>query len=204
MVVNKIFYNILISIISIGLFSSCSYDNNQLPQKHSKSIIVKGNSTINVKADTTILELDVNTIVKNIIDIQPKNNKIINNIVDALVKLGIDKKDIYTYSLTIFENYNDKSKDLYKISDYDIYTTISIRVKDIKKINEILTEARNKAKKFDAEILDVTKKLTVSDYDKYYKEALKKAIEDGNNKAKDLAKSLGVDLGTAVKITFEY
>ena len=176
----KIFYSILTFVISIGLFSSCSYNNNQLPQKHSKYIMVKGNAVINVKPDTAILDLNIETTGKDIKTIQLKNNKIMDNIVEIIEKLGVDKKDIY------ISNYN------FNTIFYTLNTEISIKVRDINKIGEIITKAG-------ADTYNEIE-FTVNDYDKYYKEALKKAIEDGNNKAKEISKNLGVDLGTVVKI----
>ena len=195
MVVNKIFYNILLFIIFIGLFSSCSYNNNQLAQKHSKYIMVKGNSIINVKPDMAILDLTIETTGKDIKTIQLKNNKSMDNMVDNLVKLGIDRKDIYRSNYNLNTDSNLDSKNIFKILDYTLSTTISIKVKDINKIGEIITESKKAGANIDKPI-----DFSVSDYDKYYKEALNSAIEDGNNKAKNISKKLGVDLGSAIKI----
>ena len=191
----KIFYSILTFVISIGLFSSCSYNNNQLPQKHSKYIMVKGNAAINVKPDTAILKLSINTIGKNDVDIQSENKKIINNIVDILVKLGVNKKDIYKSNCNLKSINNNKSKNLSKTSNYMLLTIISVKVKDIDKIEEIVYEVTKDGANIDSGI-----EFTVSNYNKYYKEALKEAIENGNNKAKDISKSLGIDLGDVIKI----
>ena len=196
----KIFYSILIFVISIGLFSSCSHRKNQSSEKYRKSIIVQGNSVINIKSDTAILKLSINTIGKNNIDIQLKNKKIINNIVDNIVKLGVCKKDINISNYNSYQSNNNKSKNLSLISDCEIGTNISIKIRDINKIGEIINKINNEITKFSANITDINIQFTVNDYDKYYKEALKKAIENGNNKAKALSKSLGVDLGNAVKI----
>ena len=184
MIIKKIFYNILAFVISIGLFSSCSYRDNQSSEKYSKSIVIKGNSLINVKSDTAILELISSTSGKNIINIISENNKITDSIVDTIEKLGVDKKEIYKSDCKLY---------LYKL--YNIDTTISIKVRDINKIGEIVNKAikSGASKNYNIEF-------TVSDYDKYYKEALKEAIEDGNNKAKALSKNLGVNLGSAIKI----
>ena len=193
--IKKIFYSILAFVISIGLFNSCSYNNNQLSKKLGKSVILKGNAIINVKPDIAILKLGVNTTGKNIIDIKSQNNKIIDNIVDNMMKLGIDKKDIYVYDYQLY-SYDDYNHDnLNKILDYNIYSAISVKVKDINNIEKIITEAT----KSGSTIINGIE-FTVTDYNKYYKEALEKAIEDGNNKAKEMSKSLGVDLGSAVKI----
>ena len=183
----KIFYNMLVFIISIGLFSSCSYSKNQQSQKHSKTITIKGNAVINVKPDIAILELEASTTGENIINIQSKNNKIMNNIVDTIVKLGVNKKDIYKSECNLYTT---------NTSDYNLSSIISVKVIDINKLEEIVSKAI-KAGAF-KEHYNI--EFTVSDYDKYYKEALKKAIEDGNNKAKALSKRLGIDLGAAVKI----
>ncbi len=182
MVYKKIFYSILAFVISIELFSGCSYRENQLSQKHSKYIMVQGNAVINVKPDTAILKLCINTKGKNTIDIKLENDKIIDNIVNGILKLDfVDKKDIYiSYSGLIEDGFSND---------------ILVKVRDINKIGDIVSEAT----KFSSNI-DTFTEFTVSDYDKYYKEALKKAIEDANNKAKDISKSLGVDLGSIVKI----
>ena len=129
----KIFYNILAFIIFVGLFSSCSYKENQSSQKYSKSVMVKGNAVINVKPDTAILDLKIKTRGKNIINIQSEHNKIIDNIVDSILKLGVvNNKDIYKS----FCNLSTLDK-----SDYELFTGISVKVRDIDKIEEILNEA---------------------------------------------------------------
>ncbi len=191
MIHKKIFYSILTFIISIGLFSSCSYSENQLSQKHTKSIMLKGNAVINVKPDTAILELNTLTKAKDVINIESKYNNIMNNIVDNIVKLGVDNKDIYVSKCNL-----GTIIDHDKISDYEIFSNILIKVRDINKIGEIITKANNEATKFGIDIDSGIEKFTVNDYDKYYKEALKKAIEDANNKAK----SLGINSGSIVKI----
>ena len=66
---------------------------------------------------------------------------------------------------------------------------------DIDKIEEIVYEVTKAGANIDSGI-----EFTVSNYNKYYKEALKEAIENGNNKAKDISKSLGIDLGNVIKI----
>ena len=184
----KIFYNILAFVISIGLFSSCSYSNSQSSQKHNKSVMVRGNAVINVKPDTAILEVYVKTKGENIINIQSENNKIMDNIVEIIEKLGVDKKDIY------ISDYN------FNTIFYTLNTEISIKVRDINKTGEILNKVNNIATKSNSYIDTNIIEFTVRDYDTYYKEALKEAIEDGNNKAKEISKKLGVDLGSAIKI----
>ena len=185
----KIFYSILTFVISIGLFISCSYKDNQLSQKHNKSIVLKGNSVISVKPDTAILTLGLSIDDEDINKIKIESNKIIDNIVDSEVKFGVDRKDIYV------SRYN-----LNKIYDVGLYSEITLKTKDINKIGEILTKATNEAAKFGIDLGINLEEFTVNDYDKYYKEALNNAIEDGNNKAKALSKSLGVDLGSPIKI----
>ena len=196
----KIFYSILTFIISIGLFSSCSYSDNQFSQKYSKSLMVKGNAVINVKPDTAILKLDINLEGKKTMDIKLEYSKMMDNIVNYIVKLGTDKKDIYIDDYNLHPSNNYESKNPFKIENYGLYTTLSIKVNDINKIGEIVTEANNEAKKFGGNISDIDIKFTVNNYDKYYKEALKNAIEDGNKKAKELSKGLGIDLESVVKI----
>ena len=187
----KIFYSILIFVVSIGLFSSCSYKDNQLSQKHNKSIVLKGNSVISIKPDTAILTLGLSIDDEDINKIKIETNKIINNILDSEVKLGVDRKDMY-----ISNYFLDPMDNLY----YNLYSEITLKTKDINKIGEILTKATNEAAKFGIDLGINLEEFTVNDCDKYYKEALNNAIEDGNNKAKALSKSLGVDLGSAIKI----
>ena len=194
--IKKVFYNVWACVIFIGLFSSCSYSNNQSSQKLSKSVVIKGTSAINVKSDTAILELRISKSGKDINNIIMKSNKIIDDILDSLAELGIDNNDIYISRYDIYPiTYEGNFINFNNFSDYDMSSYMSIKVRDINKIGEIITKATKAGADTYNEI-----EFTVNDYDKYYKEALKKAIEDGNNKAKEISKSLGVDLGTVVKI----
>ena len=118
-----------------------------------------------------------------------------DKIVDAVIKLGVDKKDIYTSGYYLYPSYNYNSENSSEISGYELSNTISLKVRDITKVGEIVTETTKAGANINNGI-----QFTVNDYDKYYKEALENAIENGNNKAKVIAEGLKVDLGPAIKV----
>ena len=72
--------------------------------------------------------------------VQENINRSINNVSDALKKLGIDEKDIRTTNYTIYPDY-DYSTARQRIRGYTANTTVSVKVRDIDKTNDVIDTA---------------------------------------------------------------
>ena len=188
----------VVSYVLIFLMIFSFSNNFAYAEEKNKELVVKGIGIVNVKPDVAILNLGLKTIGKDISNAQMKNIEGIDKIVDTLVKAGINKKDIYTSNFYLHTNYKSYDPKVFKSDDilnYDIYTILSIKTKDIDKVSEFI----NKATEAGANLNNGVS-FTIDNYDKYHEDALKKAIEDADRKAQIISNKLNVSLGSDITI----
>lgn len=188
----------VVSYVLIFLMIFSFSNNFAYAEEKNKELVVKGIGIVNVKPDVAILNLGLKTIGKDISNAQMKNIEGIDKIVDTLVKSGINKKDIYTSNFYLHTNYKSYDPKVFKSDDilnYDIYTILSIKTKDIDKVSEFI----NKATEAGANLNNGVS-FTIDNYDKYHEDALKKAIEDADRKAQIISNKLNVSLGSDITI----
>lgn len=188
----------VVSYVLIFLMIFSFSNNFAYAEEKNKELAVKGIGIVNVKPDVAILNLGLKTIGKDISNAQMKNIEGIDKIVDTLVKAGINKKDIYTSNFYLHTNYKSYDPKVFKSDDilnYDIYTILSIKTKDIDKVSEFI----NKATEAGANLNNGVS-FTIDNYDKYHEDALKKAIEDADRKAQIISNKLNVSLGSDITI----
>ncbi len=188
----------VVSYVLIFLMIFSFSNNFAYAEEKNKELVVKGIGIVNVKPDVAILNLGLKTIGKDISNAQMKNIEGIDKIVDTLVKAGINKKDIYTSNFYLHTNYKSYDPKVFKSDDilnYDIYTILSIKTKDIDKVSEFI----NKATEAGANLNNGVS-FTIDNYDKYHQDALKKAIEDADRKAQIISNKLNVSLGSDITI----
>jgi uncharacterized protein YggE len=79
---------------------------------------------------------------KDLAALQKENSEKMNIIMNFLKEKGIDEKDIQTENYSITPKY-DYSKPPYRIVGYTINQDLKIKVRDLSKIGEILSQAVN-------------------------------------------------------------
>jgi len=124
--------------------------------------------------------------------VQENINRSINNVTDALKKLGIDEKDIRTTNYTIYPDY-DYSTARQRIRGYTANTTVSVTVRDIDKTNEVIDSATQEGAN---EVGGVT--FDVDDKTKAQNDARDEAVAEAKRKAGDAARIAGFTLGRIV------
>lgn len=131
---------------------------------------------------------------KNLTDIQKENSNKFNKLIEFLKKQGINEKDIRTevYSITPKYKYDKESK----IVGYSINQTLSVKVRDINKIGEILSGAvQNGANNI------YGPNFTIDEISVYLDKAREKAIKSAQEKAQKIAKIMGFKLGRVINIS---
>jgi uncharacterized protein YggE len=126
--------------------------------------------------------------------LQKENSEKMNRIINFLKEKGIDEKDIQTENYSVDPKY-DYSKSPYRIVGYTISQDLKVKVRDLSKIGEILSEAVN----YGANNVSGPN-FTVDDKEVYLEKAREKAIKDAKEKAEKIAKSAGFKLGKIVGI----
>lgn len=124
---------------------------------------------------------------------QSQINQVISQISQRLSALGIDvDEDVKTSSYNIFPNY-DWSESTRRILNYQASSSLSIKVRDINQINEVIDQSTaGGANKISSISFDVEDKEALLD------EARQIAVEQAKRKAQQAAKNAGFRLGKIV------
>ncbi|MDO8452293.1 MAG: SIMPL domain-containing protein [bacterium] len=161
-------------------------------------LTVTGEGKVTVVPDTAMVSLGVVASQTTISAAQNQANTAINNITTTLKSLGIDSKDIKTsnYSISPQYDYRDSGSPN-RITGYQVNVSVSVTVRDIDKINDVIDRSTAAGANTVGGIL-----LTI-DEDKQkelVQQARGEAIKEAKSKAESLAKAAGITLGRIVNI----
>jgi uncharacterized protein YggE len=131
---------------------------------------------------------------KDLTTLQKENSEKMNRIINFLKEKGIDEKDIQTENYLVSPKY-DYSKSPYKIIGYTISQDLKVKIRDLSKIGEILSQAVN----YGANNVSGPN-FTVDDKEVYLEKAREKAIKNAKEKAEKIAKTAGFRLGKIISI----
>jgi uncharacterized protein len=126
--------------------------------------------------------------------LQKENSEKMNRIINFLKEKGIDEKDIQTENYSVTPKY-DYSKSPYRIVGYTISQDLRVKIRDLSKIGEILSQALN----YGANNVSGPN-FTVDDKEVYLEKAREKAIRNAKEKAEKIAKIAGFRLGKIISI----
>lgn len=159
----------------------------------SRSIQVSGTAVINVTPDRVLIQLGVQSNGSSAAKAEAANSKTIQKIVAALKKLGVEQKDIVT-DLYIIEPIYDNYSDL-RIKGYRINNVVAITLRDVNKVNKVLAAALENGAN---QVLNT--EFYLSDLRTYRDQAREMAMKAAREKATDLARAAGSDLGCVLNI----
>ncbi len=156
------------------------------------SFTVTGEGKVSLSPDIAKIQAGVTAQSSSVKQAQQDINKKINAISDAIKKLGVDTKDIQTAQYSVHPQY-DYRDGRQKITGYEAATTLSIKVRDMEKANDVIDVATaNGANQIGGISFDV------DDRTKVENEARAKAVEDAKKKAEMAAKTAGFTLGRVI------
>ena len=166
---------------------------------------VQGTSIVTADPDQAIVYFTVSKTNKTLVNAQDEANTFVNKIVSDLQTLGIAKEDIKTDNYNSYPNYTTNftnpnmpiRQDSQTIISYSVNESITITIHDTTKVNDVV----NAVTKDGAEnisgpnfsLSDAKQKSLTAD-------ARTKAIEDAKQKANDISKAAGINLGRITNI----
>lgn len=169
-------------------------------EKHSaRTITATGEGKVSVRPDIAIFTVGVTVEAEKVGDAQLQNTRRANAILEFLKGQGVEEKDLKTIRYSINPQYRYTTDELRiyprpdtrrEIAAYEVRNTIEIKVRDLEKVDELLEGVVVNGANEVGSIL-----FTVDDEDAVRAEARKEAIKDAKEKARVLAKDLGVRLG---------
>ena len=161
----------------------------------SAELSVVGEGKVEVVPDSTTIDVGVTVNnLKTAQETQKELTKINNQIIAAVAKLGIAKKDMQTNNYSVYPNYNyDNGQN--NIIGYNGNAGLTIKTNKIELASQIASVAtENGANEIRGTSFQIDKP------EKYREEARNKAIENAKEQAAKLAKSLGIKLGKVTNI----
>ncbi len=171
-----------------------SYPMTVVVSNTASELSVVGEGKVEVTPDTATVQVGIT--VNNLAsakEAQNEINKINNNIIAEMKKLGVNKKDIKTSNYSIYPNYSYEGAS--KITGYNGNASLNIKIKNITLTSRVVDVATQAGAN---EIHGIT--FTIDQPEKYREQARNKAIENAKEQAKKLSKSLGIKLGRVANI----
>lgn len=161
------------------------------------TISVTGVGEVIVVPDTANIQIGVQVFAEELAVAQEMSNEQIQSIIDTLVAAGVEERDIQTsnYSVSIRQQYDDQGIAT-AVLGYDIYNTLSVTVRDVDDLGEILDQAVSSGANQIYGIYFFTDDLTEATA-----QARERAVEDANARAGQLAAAAGLELGRVLNIS---
>lgn len=158
-----------------------------------RSVQVSGTAVVNVMPDRVLIQLGVQSNGTTPQSVEAANSKTINQVIKAVKKLGIEEKDIVTDLYVIDPIYRDY--DSLHIKGYRINNVIAITLRDISKVNKVITVSLQAGAN---EVINV--EFYLSELRKYRDQARELAMKAATEKANDLASAAGAETGCVMNI----
>ncbi len=166
-------------------------------------VIVTGEGIAAAAPDTAIISLVVLQEAPTAREALTANNEAMTKVLDAMKKQGIAERDLQTSGFSIDPRYvypenkdNTQPPQAPKIVGYAVSNSLTVRVRDLKKVGEILDQSVTLGVNQGGNLT-----FTNDKPDAILDEARKKAVASAIAKAKTLTDAAGVGLGRVIEIS---
>lgn len=149
-------------------------------------ISVSGEGVVEAPPDTATISVGVVSRDRDATKVQSENSRIATNVINSVVALGIDRKNIRTGNYSFRQIYHTDENRRQIFDGYEVTNTVTIIVTDLNKVGKIIDAAlSNGANQIDS------LNFGIRDSEKFKNEALKLAVRDAKKKAEIAAAELG-------------
>lgn len=150
-----------------------------------------GSGTVYAKADIANIQVGFKSgIKKTAAEATTESTTKMNNIINALKKLGIEEKDIKTSDYNLSPSYNWTNSKGQELVGYEVSQNLTLKVRDLNKIGDVIARTTEQGAN---QIGNVN--FTIDDEFELRNQARELAIEKAKEKAVLIAKQSGMKLG---------
>lgn len=183
-------------VMAFGLYGNAPAKAEDNPVEK-RTINVSGQAKVSASPDIAYISLGVITEDKDAKTAQKANAAAMDKVIAAIKASGVKNEDIKTSNYTIYPkyDYNEKSG-VSAIVGYSVNNSVSVTVRDIVKTGNIIDAAADSGVNVSSSI-----SFDLSDYEKYYNDALKNAVLAAKKKAGTMAEALGVALKDPITVS---
>lgn len=162
-----------------------------------RTLVVTGSGSASGAPDRANIEIGVEITSDTVTDAFAEANSTIDDIINALVDLGIARADIQTTGLNIYTQQQLMGPDATEPStQYNVSNRVRVLVRDISQVEDVINASvENGANN----IFGLN--FTLSDPTELMRQARTGAVANAQANAQHLAELLGVSLGSVIKVT---
>lgn len=147
-------------------------------------ITVNGNGEISVVPNYAEIRIEVVKQSKELGEAQSQNAQVMNQVISALLVLGINRDDIQTSAFNIFPQY-DYIDGRQVFRGYEVTNALTVKIRDISKVGLVIdTAVKNGANRISSLVFKLDQE------NKYYQQALQLALFNAVEKARVIAETL--------------
>lgn len=161
-----------------------------------KTITVSGKGVVSVEPDTAVMDLTIETDGATATQAQSKNAEIYKTVSAALQNAGISKDNIKTSWYYVYPKYKYDNDGNDTLIGYKASNTFNVTTTDKENVGKYIDIALQSGVTQNGGVT-----FKISQPEKYYSEALSKAVANARLSAATIAKSLGATLGSPVSVT---
>lgn len=174
------------------LFGPIPFSLNSVTTTKSDTFFVTGEGKISVQPDIAVVTVGIQANGSTVKSVQEQINSVINKVSESIKGLGVDSKDIQTRNYSINPDY-DYTGGTQRIKGYVASTNLSIKVRTIDKVNQVIDAATASGANQVGGI-----NFDVDDKTKAENEARQKAVDEAKRKAQNAANIAGFKLGRII------
>ena len=191
----QVLFVLLLSLLFVGHAAHAS--DEPVPR-----ILVNGEGSVDIAPDMAVLVLSVNREATTAREALTANSAAMSKVLAAMTGLGIEERDVQTANFDIQPRYTRPDRqangpaEAPELVGYIVRNSLSVRVRDISKVGEVLDTSVTLGVNEGGSIL-----FTNVDPSAAITQARVKAMEAALSKARTLADAAGVALGNVLEIS---
>lgn len=157
---------------------------------------VSDSASVFAAPDTAMVQISVVREGETVAQVQQDLNKANNAVIDAIKKVGIEEGDIKTTRFGINPEYDyNRETGESNIVGYRANSSLEVRTTDFDLINQVIDDSTQAGANQVGQV-----NFIVDDRDQYLAQARAEAIEGAKQKAKEISKEAGLNLGSIVDV----
>jgi len=180
-------------LVTLAAFiSGCAGTLNTANNDTLRTINASGTGKVKIKPDIAHINIGVRSQSPEIIEAFRENSEIAENIIQKLMEMGVEQKDIKTQNFNIYQQQEPRpmEEEEEPTTSYVVENTVAVIVRDLDSLGEVLsTMVSEGANTIHGISFDI------EDREAAVEEARKLAIEDAILQAEAIAEAAGVKLG---------
>lgn len=181
----------IILFLFTKIFGPIPFSVNSVVTDRISTFDVTGEGKVSIKPDIANVTVGITSNGPSLKVVQDQVNAIIAKVSEGIKAAGVDAKDIQTTNYNVNPEYDYTNGQ--KIKGYTASTNLSIKVREIDKVNQVIDiSTANGANQVGRISFDV------DDKSKAENEARQKAVDQARKKAEDAARIAGLHLGKII------